>query len=56
VAVNGSLNAAMLAIEMLALSDTSVAARLDEYKKSLANKIVKANEELAEVKYKFKTN
>lgn len=56
VAVNGSLNAAMLAIEMLALSDTAVASRLDEYKKSLANKIVKANEELAEVKYKFKTN
>ncbi|MBO5659852.1 MAG: 5-(carboxyamino)imidazole ribonucleotide mutase [Bacteroidaceae bacterium] len=56
VGVNGALNAAILAAEMLALSDEALAKRLKEYKESLKNKIVKANAELAEVKYKFKVN
>lgn len=56
VAINGGLNAAILAVEMLALSDETIAARLADYKKSLAGKIVKANKELAEVKYRFKVN
>lgn len=56
VAVNGALNAAILAVEMLALSDETIAAKLATYKESLKNKIVKANNELAEVKYAYKTN
>lgn len=56
VGINGGLNAAMLAVEMLALSDEKVAEKLAAYKASLAGKIVKANAELAEIKYKFKTN
>lgn len=56
VGVNGALNAAILAAEMLALADESLAQRLKEYKEGLKNKIVKANAELAEVKYKFKVN
>lgn len=56
VAVNGALNAGILAVEMLALADEALAARLAEYKNSLKNKIVKANAELAEVKYQFKCN
>ena len=56
VGVNGALNAAILAAEMLALADEALAKRLKEYKESLKNKIVKANAELAEVKYKFKVN
>ena len=56
VGVNGALNAAILAAEMLALSDEALALRLKEYKEGLKNKIVKANAELAEVKYKFKVN
>lgn len=56
VGVNGAQNAAVLACEMLALTDPALAARMHEYKKGLAQKIVKANAELAEVKYKFKTN
>lgn len=56
VTINGGLNAALLAVEMLAISDKRIADRLSEYKKSLSGKIVKANAELAEVKYKFKTN
>lgn len=56
VGVNGALNAAILAAEMMALSDKDLAAKLVNYKSGLKNKIVKANEELAEVKYRFKTN
>lgn len=56
VGVNGAQNAAILAVEMLALADEGLAARLAAYKESLKDKIVKANGELAEVKYKFKTN
>lgn len=56
VGINGGYNAALLAVEMLALSDEHIAARFAEFKKGLANKIVKANVELAEIKYKFKTN
>ena len=57
VGVNGGLNAAILATEMLALADTGIAQRLADYKLSLRNKIVKANEQLSEIKnYQFKTN
>ena len=56
VGVNGALNAAILATEMLALADKDLAVRLKAYKQSLKEKIVKANAELSEVKYKFKVN
>lgn len=56
VGVNGALNAAILAAEMLALADPQLAAALNEYKVGLKNKIVNANSELAKVEYKFKTN
>ena len=56
VGVNGAQNAALLAVEMLALSDKVLAEKLKAYKQGLKEKIVKANAELAEVKYKFKVN
>jgi 5-(carboxyamino)imidazole ribonucleotide mutase len=56
VGVNGAQNAAILAVQMLALSDEAVAARLAAHKEGLKQKIVKANADLAEVKFKFKTN
>lgn len=56
VGVNGALNAAILAAEMMALSDEALSAKLKAYKQSLKEKIVKANAELSEVKYKFKVN
>lgn len=56
VGVNGALNAAILAAEMLALSDAALAERVEAYKAGLKEKIVKANGELAEVKYAYKTN
>lgn len=56
VGVNGAQNAAILAVEMLALSDAALADRLRSYKEGLKQKIVKANADLSEVKYRFKTN
>ena len=56
VGVNGALNAAILAAEMLALGDAQIAAKVLNYKENLKSKITKANAELKEVKYKFKTN
>lgn len=56
VGVNGAQNAAILAVEMMALADEALAARLAEFKNGLKEKIEKANRDLAEVKYDFKTN
>ena len=56
VGVNGAQNAAVLACEMLALTDPALAERMRAYKQGLAQKIVKANQELADVRYNFKTN
>jgi 5-(carboxyamino)imidazole ribonucleotide mutase len=57
VGIDGALNAAILAVRMLALSDSELAARYDAYLKGLSDKIAKANAQLAEIKdYSFKTN
>lgn len=56
VGINASLNAAILATQILANGDEAIAAKVEAYKARLAQKIVAANRELAEVKYKFKTN
>lgn len=56
VAVDGALNAGILAAQILATADDSVRQKTISYKDGLKQKIVKANEELKEVKYKNKTN
>lgn len=56
VGINGALNAAILAIQMLALGDETLSAKFHAYKKGLAGKIVAANEELRKVQFKYKTN
>ncbi len=56
VAINGAMNAAILAIQMLALSDEKLAEAFAAYEEGLKKKIVKANEELKEVKFEYKTN
>ena len=56
VAINGAMNAAILAVQMLALSDSSLAETFAAYKEGLKKKIVKANEDLKDVKYEYKTN
>lgn len=54
VGVNGALNAAILASEILAVADPEIDSRVAAYKASLTSKIVKANEELSKLDYKFK--
>ncbi len=56
VGVNGAQNAAILAVEMLALADNELAHRLYVFKCGLRAKIEKANQDLAEIKYLYKTN
>lgn len=56
VGINAGLNAAVMAVQMLALGDEELALRFDEYRAQLQDKIVKANADLKEVKYRFKTN
>lgn len=56
VGVNASLNAAILAVQMLAVADKQLAGRVEAYKESLKKKIEKANLELKELNYKFKVN
>jgi 5-(carboxyamino)imidazole ribonucleotide mutase len=43
-------------LQMIATGDEALQNKLVEYKISLKNKIKKANEELAQVSYKYKTN
>ena len=52
---NGVLVAAS-AMEMLSLADAELAERLANYKENLKKKIEKANEELRELQYEYKTN
>ena len=56
VAVNGAMNAAILAMQMMATGDEKLMQKLVGYKESLKQKIVQANKDLSEVKFKFKTN
>ena len=56
VGVNGAQNAAILAAQILAVADKELAARLAAHKEGLKEKIEKANTELSQVKYNYKTN
>ena len=56
VAINGALNAAVLALQMMAVGDDTLKEKVISYKQGLKKKIVKANQDLAEIKFKYKTN
>jgi len=56
VGINGALNAAILAVQILSVADKVLEKRFATYKEGLKQKIVKANEQLKEVKYDYKTN
>lgn len=56
VAINGAMNAAILAVEMMALADDALADKMAAYKAGLGAKIEKANKDLADVKYQYKVN
>jgi len=56
VGLDGARNAGILAAQILGTADPEIMQKMLQFKKSLASKIVKANEELKEVKFKYKTN
>lgn len=56
VGINGALNAAILAVQIMAAADVELQNKLAVYKENLKKKIVEANEELKKVNYDFKTN
>ena len=55
-AINGAMNAGILAAQILAIGDNALKAKIVDFKESLKKKIVDANNELAKVKYDYKTN
>ena len=55
-AINGAMNAGILAAQILAVGDSTLKAKIVDFKASLKKKIVDANQELAKVKYDYKTN
>jgi 5-(carboxyamino)imidazole ribonucleotide mutase len=56
VGIDGALNAAILAVQMMSADNAELQDKLATYKAGLKQKIVKANEELSQLKYKYKTN
>jgi 5-(carboxyamino)imidazole ribonucleotide mutase len=56
VAIDGAMNAGILAAQMIATGDPMLMEKLVIYKESLKEKIIKANEEIKQVHYKFKVN
>lgn len=56
VGIDNSLNAAILAAQMMSINNHSLHKEVMEYKNKLKEKIKKANESLTEISYKFKTN
>lgn len=56
VGINGALNAAILAVQMMSAGDPALKIKLADYKEDLKKKIVEANQQLSEVKFKNKTN
>ncbi len=56
VGINASLNAALLAVQILSLSNEEIAKKSKNYKENLKGKIEKANQDFAKIEFKFKTN
>lgn len=56
VGLDGARNAGILAAQIIGSGDPQIMKKMLAFKENLASKIVKANEELKEVKFKYKTN
>ena len=54
VAINGSRNAGILAAQILSTSNPAITERLAKFKEDLKLKIIRANDELGQVKYDYK--
>ena len=56
VGINAAQNAGILAVQILSQGDAVLAEKLKAFKEDLKKKIVKANEDLAKISFKYKTN
>lgn len=56
VGVNAARNAGILAAQILAAGDPDLMKKVQTFKKELAKKITKANEDLKNLKYQYKVN
>ncbi len=56
VGINAAQNAGILASQILGLSDEKIAERLVDFKKSLKDKVIMANQDLSKVKYDYKVD
>jgi len=52
VAINGSTNAALLAIEIISLSDKNLAQKIEKYKKEMEKSVIKKATKLEKIGYK----
>ena len=54
VGLDASLNAAILACQILSTGNEKISDKMDEYKRNLKSKVEKANKDLASFEYKFR--
>jgi len=54
VGINAAKNAGILAVQILATGDADLIQKVTKFKEELKSKVVKANEDLSKVQYKFK--
>ncbi len=54
VGLDASVNAAILACQILSTGDEKISGKMDEYKRNLKSKVEKANKDLASFEYKFR--
>ena len=56
VGLDAARNAGILAAQILGTGDPAIMGKMIQFKESLAKKIVRANEELQQVEFRYKTN
>jgi len=56
VALDGARNAGILAIQIIGTGEPEVQKQMIEFKQSLAQKVISANQELSKVKFEYKVN
>jgi len=54
VAINGAQNAAILAAEIIAVTDPELQKKLLKFKETLKDKVIKANDDLSKLKFEYK--
>ncbi len=56
VAIDGARNAGILAAQILGAGDPEIYDRVKGFKETLKEKVIKANKDLSEIKFEYKTN